>query len=81
VSPGERFTLEGAFPALGGGEELQVQVKDPGEKWDEFPVTVETRGGGEYRTEIYTSRTGKRDFRLAHEDSDTKTPAISVTIG
>jgi len=81
VSPGERFTIEGAFPALGGGEELQVQVKDPGEKWDEFPVTVETRGGGKYRTEIYTSRTGKRDFRLAHEDSDAKTPAVSVTIG
>ena len=81
VSPGERFTIEGAFPALGGGEELQVQVKDPGEKWDEFPVTVETRGGGKYRTEIYTSRTGERDFRLAHEDSDTKTPAVSVRIG
>ena len=81
VGPGERFTLEGAFPALGGGEKLQVQVKDPGAKWDEFPVTVTTRDGGEYRTQIYTSRTGKRDFRMAHEDSDTTTPAVSVTIG
>jgi acyl carrier protein len=81
VGPGERFTLEGAFPALGGGEKLQVQVKDPGEQWDEFPVTATTRDGGRYRTQIYTSRTGKRDFRMAHEDSDTTTPAISVTIG
>ena len=81
VSPGERFTIEGAFPALGGGEQLQVQVKDPGERWDEFPVTVETRKGGKYRTEIYTSRTGKRDFRMAHAGSNTKTPAVSVTIG
>jgi acyl carrier protein len=81
VSPGERFTLEGAFPAIGGGERLQVQVKDPGEKWDEFPVTATTRKGGKYSTQIYTSRTGKRDFRMAHEGSDAKTPAISVTIG
>ncbi|MGH3474999.1 MAG: acyl carrier protein [Aeromicrobium sp.] len=81
VGPGERFTLEGAFPALGGGERLQVQVKDPGEQWDEFPVTATTRDGGRYRTQIYTSRTGKRDFRMAHEDSNTQTPAISVTIG
>ena len=81
VGPGERFTLEGAFPALGGGERLQVQVKDPGEAWDEFPVTATTRDGGRYRTQIYTSRTGKRDFRMAHEESNTNTPAISVTIG
>ena len=81
VGPGERFTLEGAFPALGGGERLQVQVKDPGEQWDDFPVTATTRKGGKYRTQIYTSRTGKRDFRMAHEPSGTNTPAISVTIG
>lgn len=81
VGPGERFTLEGAFPALGGGERLQVQVKDPGESWDEFPVTATTRDGGRYRTQIYTSRTGKRDFRMAHEESNTNTPAVSVTIG
>lgn len=31
VSPGERFTLEGAFPGLDKGERLQVQVKDSGE--------------------------------------------------
>jgi len=81
ISPGERFTLEGAFPALDKGEKLQVQVKDSGEGWDEFPVTTTTRDGGTYRTQVYTSRTGKRDFRIAHAGSKTNTPAVSVTIG
>jgi acyl carrier protein len=81
ISPGERFTLEGAFPALDKGEKLQVQVKDSGEGWDEFPVTTTTGDGGTYSTQVYTSRTGKRDFRMAHEGSNTSTPAVSVTIG
>jgi cell division septation protein DedD len=81
ISPGERFTLEGAFPALDKGEKLQVQVKDSGEGWDEFPVTTTTGDGGTYSTQVYTSRTGKRDFRMAHEGSKTNTPAVSVTIG
>lgn len=81
VAPGERFTLEGSFPALGGGETLQVQVKDPGEAWDEFPVTTRTRREGVFRTQIYTSRTGEREFRMAHLESDTTTPAVSVRIG
>ncbi|MGI9085458.1 MAG: acyl carrier protein [Aeromicrobium sp.] len=81
VSPGERFTLEGRFPGLDNGETIQVEVKDPGEKWDEFPVTARTRGDGEYRTQIYTSRTGERKFRMTHLASNTTTPAVSVRIG
>ena len=81
VSPGERFTLEGAFPGLEKGEKLQVQVKDSGEGWDEFPVTTTTRRDGAYRTQIYTSRTGEREFRLAHTASDKTTPAVKVAIG
>ncbi|MEO6606795.1 MAG: phosphopantetheine-binding protein [Aeromicrobium sp.] len=81
VSPGERFTLEGAFPALGSGATLQVQVKDPGGDWDSFPVDTKTKGGGTYKTEIYTSRTGKRDFRLFHEESNKASPAVTVEIG
>ena len=81
VAPGERFTLEGAFPALKRGETLQVQVKDPGAGWDEFPVTATTRQGGTYRTQIYTSRTGQREFRMLHRRSDATTPAVQVTIG
>ncbi len=81
VAPGERFTLEGAFPALGSGATLQVQVKDPGGDWDMFPVDTKTKGGGTYRTEIYTSRTGKREFRLFHEDSSKASPAVEVEIG
>lgn len=81
VSPGQRFTLEGRFPGLDNGETLQVQVKDAGERWDEFPVTAQTRGDGAYRTQIYTSRTGEREFRMAHLGSDATTPAVSVRIG
>jgi acyl carrier protein len=81
VAPGERFTLEGAFPSLGGGETLQVEVKDPGVEWDEFPVKTRTRAEGRYRTQIYTSRTGEREFRMVHTDSDLATPSVTVQIG
>ncbi|MGH3459061.1 acyl carrier protein [Aeromicrobium sp.] len=80
VSPGERFTLEGRFPGM-QGETLQVEVKAPGEKWDAFPVTARARGNGVYRTQIYTTRTGEREFRMAHLGSNKTTPAVSVRIG
>jgi acyl carrier protein len=81
VSPGERFTLEGRFPGLESGATLQVQVKDPGESWDEFPVTTKVKGDGNYHTQIYTSRTGEREFRMSAKDSDKTTPPVKVTIG
>jgi acyl carrier protein len=81
VSPGERFTLEGQFPGLDADATLQVQVKDPGASWDDFPVTTKTRADGKYKTQIYTSRTGEREFRLSAKDSDKTTPAVKVTIG
>jgi hypothetical protein len=81
VKPGKRFTLEGAFPGLDKGEKLQVEVKDPGEQWDTFPVTTTTKAGGAYSTQIYTSRTGEREFRMAHTASDAKSPAVKVKIG
>ena len=81
VAPGERFRLEGAFPALGKGATLQVQVKDEGADWDDFPVDTKTDEGGKYRTEIYTSRTGLRQFRMLHKESDKATPGVTVEIG
>lgn len=81
VSPGEHFTLEGAFATLGAGATLQVQVKDGDAAWDDFPITVKTKGGGRYKTEIYTSRTGSRQFRMLHRASDTSSPAVTVEIG
>ncbi|MBC7630051.1 acyl carrier protein [Aeromicrobium sp.] len=81
VSPGERFVLQGAFPALGENALLQVQVKDPGGEWDEFPIDTTTRAGGQYKTEIYTSRTGKRKFRMLAKESGKVSPAATVTIG
>jgi acyl carrier protein len=81
VSPGEHFTLEGAFPALDPGATLQVQVKDGDAAWDDFPITTKTKDGGTYKTEIYTSRTGSRQFRMLYRDSDTSSPVVTVEIG
>lgn len=81
VSPGEHFKLEGAFPALDSGATLQVQVKDGDAAWDNFPIKTKTKAGGKYKTEIYTSRTGSRQFRMHHRASDTSSPAVTVEIG
>lgn len=81
VSPGERFTLEGQFPGLDAGTTLQVEVKDPGESWDEFPVKTKTKADGAFKTQIYTSRTGEREFRMSEPDSGKTTPPVKVTIG
>jgi acyl carrier protein len=81
VDPGERFVLTGAFPVLGEGVELQVQVREKGTGWDDFPITTKTRKDGEFKTELYTSRTGEREFRLLHEKSGKKTPTVKVQIG
>lgn len=81
VSPGERFELTGEFPELGDGEVLQVQVREDGGDWEDFPVTAITSGGGNYATNVYTSRTGEREFRMLHRASDTSTEPQTVTIG
>lgn len=83
VSPGERFLLSGAFPGSADGEDLQVEVKDGGSGagWDDFPIQTKVRDGGIYRTELYTSRTGERQFRVTNKATGTSTPSITVTIG
>jgi len=81
VSPGERFVLEGQLPEAGEGAKLQVQVREPGTGWDDFPVTVTTREEGTFKTELYTSRTGEREFRLINEETGKTTPTVKVTIG
>jgi acyl carrier protein len=81
ISPGEKLRLSGRFPELDNGAVLQVQVRDKGEEWDDFPVTVKTGDGGEYSTLIYTTRTGERQIRMLHKDSDTATPSVTITIG
>jgi acyl carrier protein len=81
VSPGEHFILEGAFPALDSGATLQVQVKDGDAAWDDFPIKTKTKAGGKYKTEIYTSRTGSRQFRMLHRGSGKSSPSVTVEIG
>ena len=81
VPPGTRFTLTGAIPALGPGAQLQVQVKDAGSEWDDFPVTLTTGADGGFSAEVYTSRTGAREWRLINPESGQATPTVAVTIG
>lgn len=83
VSPGERFLLSGAFPGSSDGQELQVEVKDSGtgSSWDDFPIQTKVRDGGIFRTELYTSRTGEREFRVTNKATGVSTPSIKVTIG
>lgn len=81
VSPGERFLLSGAFPGSPAGEDLQVEVREPGQAWDDFPIQTKTRDGGIFRTELYTSRTGTREFRVTNQSTGTSSPSIEITIG
>lgn len=82
IAPGEKLRLTGAFPALGKGASLQVQVKDKGSAWDDFPVTTKTKDdSGKFVTVIFTTRTGERQFRLLNKSTDKATPAVTVTIG
>ncbi len=81
VAPGQRFILSGAFPEAGQGARLQVQVREEGTDWDDFPITTTTRDGGEFRAELFTSRPGEREFRMLDEESGDTTPTVDVTIG
>lgn len=81
ISPGERFYLSGAFPGSPEGQEIQVEVRDPGGSWDDFPIQTTTRDGGIFRTELYTSRTGAREFRVTNKTTGVSTPKIKVEIG
>lgn len=81
VSPGERIVLSGAFPTSGKGDNLQVQVRDKGGPWDNFPVTTTTRDGGTFKTEVFTTRTGEREFRVWNTTIKKSSPAVSVEIG
>lgn len=80
-SPGERFVLRGQLPEAGEGAKLQVEVREPGTDWDDFPVVVTTREDGTFKTGLYTSRTGEREFRLINEKTGKTTPTVKVTIG
>ncbi len=81
VAPGQRFVLSGAFPEAGQGARLQVQVREEGTDWEDFPISTTTRDGGEFKAELFTSRPGAREFRMLDEESGDTTPTVDVTIG
>lgn len=81
VSPGQRFRLTGRFPELGADAPLVIEFRENGGPWEAFPVDTSTRGQGEFAAELYTSRTGPREFRVRHEATDQTTPTVAVQIG
>ncbi|MEH3034788.1 MAG: acyl carrier protein [Aeromicrobium erythreum] len=83
VSPGQRFRISGRFPDLDTGAVLDVQVRDEGsDEWDDFAgVKVQVKDGGRFETQIYTSRTGVREFRMKAEDGGQVSPVAKVRIG
>ena len=76
VSPGERITLTGVYPA-GEGATLQVQRFEG--TWTDFPVSA-TVSGGIYNTYILTSRTGEARFRVTDKALNRSSNPVTVTI-
>lgn len=81
VAPGENIELSGAIPELDRGVSLQVQTKEGGEGWEDFPVSTVTKDKGKFATVIRTERASKREVRVIDKASGKKTPAAEVTIG
>lgn len=78
LDAGERLRLLGAIPSVGAGAVLQVQRRDAGSAWDDFPVTATTRTGGEFQTTIFQERAGTYQFRFRDTKTGAVTPEITV---
>lgn len=78
ASTDERVSLNGRFPGLGPGVDLQVERKEGG-SWEPFPVSMTTDGGGKYSTWIITGHTGPNRFRVTAESGES-TPIVVVRI-
>lgn len=81
VAPGERFDLTGSIPGAKDGAVLQVQAQDGAGPWTDFPVTATAGADGSFRTEIYTTRTGTRSFRVIDKSTKKTTPVLKMRIG
>ncbi len=81
IAPGERLRLTGEFPGAPDGTPVQVQVRDAGTGWDDFPVSTQTDASGSVNAVIFTTRTGEREFRLLNKNTNEATPAVKISIG
>ncbi|KAA1423601.1 hypothetical protein FE697_008385 [Mumia zhuanghuii] len=79
VSAGERIEFTGRAPELGSGATLQIQRKDEGGGWSDFPVTAQTRKGGKFSTWIVTGRTGRWDFRAVGEGFSSPVATVEIS--
>lgn len=79
VSPMGRIDLTGTYPG-GDGAILQVQRKQEGQDWEDFPVDASV-SNGTFRTWIQTGRTGRNEFRMMDTSSGRTSNVVAVTIG
>jgi acyl carrier protein len=81
VAPGERFDLEGALPDATPSESLQIEMRQTGGAWENFPVTAAANPDGTFRTQIYISAAGEYLFRVRSRTASAVTPPVTVRIG
>ncbi|MFC6153031.1 hypothetical protein [Nocardioides yefusunii] len=73
-----RIDLTGTYGT--DGAILQVQRRQAGGDWVDFPVTAAVRGGA-FSTYLMTGQAGKTEFRVVDTDSGTASEPVSVQIG
>lgn len=78
VGPMERIDLSGTYPE-GDGAILQVQRRQGGGGWEDFPVDASVNNG-RFQTWIQTGRPGRNDLRMRDNSSGETSNVVSVTI-
>lgn len=79
VGPMERLDLTGTYQK-GEGAILQVQRKDEGGAWEDFPVTANV-SGSIFSTYVQTGKVGVSIFRVVDTDTGLASNEVRVRIG
>jgi hypothetical protein len=77
VSRKERIGLSGTYRG-GNGHVLQVQIIQ-GNKWRDFPVTVNVQSG-KFSTWVITNQTGSAQFRVVDSSNQVASNSVTITI-
>lgn len=78
VAPMERIDLSGSYPG-GDGAILQVQRRQGGDDWQNFPVDASVNNG-QFHTWVQTGRGGRNDFRMRDSSNGKTSNAVTVAI-
>jgi hypothetical protein len=78
VASYQQINLTGTYPG-GNGSVLQVQRKQAGTDWIDFPSSA-TVEGGRFRTYVESGRTGRNFFRVVDESTGLASKPATVVI-